>query len=252
MFHRTRRRMTGLPEMTMTPRKLSQRSTKRTIPSRLAGPARCRHDPGTRHPPRDHVSRARRPTSAPPRVADQHRRATADWEGQPATSRARQAPGAARRTTLDDSGDEPRTRRWWPFIVTLIALAVIISLLTPSGRHEWAVSLFRQPTRYTALSFNKAAALPRTAAVNQPIPVSFTISNQEGRTEHYRYVLSDSAAGYSHILGGSSKVVPPGATWRVSTVVRPTCTQSPCQVEVALPGYPETIDFIVMLTPGQS
>jgi hypothetical protein len=208
-------------------------------------------DPGTRcppRPPRDHASWARRPTDAPPRVVDQYRRATAVEEGQPATGRARHA---ASRAAVHAPSDGPQTRRWWPIVVTLVPLAVIISLLTPSGRHQWALSLFRQPTRYTALSFDNAAALPRTATIGQPIRVSFTVSNQEGQAEHYRYVLSDSDPGISNTLGRSSKVVAPGSTWRVSTVVRPTCAESPCRIEVSLPGHPETIDFILILTPGQ-
>jgi hypothetical protein len=37
----------------------------------------------------------------------------------------------------------------------------------------------------------------------------------------------------------------------VSTTVRPTCMTSPCKVRVSLPGYPETIDFLLDLTGNQ-
>lgn len=141
-------------------------------------------------------------------------------------------------------------RRWWPFLVPLAALVIGVSLLIPGGRHQWALSLFRQPTAYTSLSFNNAASLPTTATNSEPMAVSFTIGNQEGHAIKYRYLLSDSAAGVSESLGGSSKIVPAGKTWTVSTVIRPSCLASPCKIKVSLPGHPETIDFIVTLKAG--
>lgn len=146
---------------------------------------------------------------------------------------------------------ELAARRWWPVLVPLAVLAIGVSLLLPAGRHQWALSLFRQPMRYTALSFNKAWALPTTAVINEPIAISFTIGNQEGRAMDYRYGIIESAGGISHTLGESTRIVAAGATWIVSTVIRPTCATSPCRVEVWLPGHPETIDFLVTLRAGR-
>jgi hypothetical protein len=140
-------------------------------------------------------------------------------------------------------------RRWWPVLAPLAIVAIGASLITSGGRHQWALSIFRQPTPYTALSFNRAWALPATAVRNQPVAISFAINNQEGQAVSYRYVLSESAGGVSQTLGGSSRTVAAGATWSVSTVVRPDCGSSPCRVEVSLPGHPETIDFLVTLRP---
>jgi hypothetical protein len=139
-------------------------------------------------------------------------------------------------------------------VTALALLAIGASLLSPSGRHQWALSLFRQPTPYTVLSFNQAAALPTTTAVNDPIRFSFTVGNHEGHAADYRYVLSASSgsasSGRTRILGSSARMVAAGATWTVSTAVRPTCAISPCRIEISLPGYPETIDFLVTLSPG--
>lgn len=129
----------------------------------------------------------------------------------------------------------------------VLAFAIGISVLLPAGRHQWALSLFQQPTRYTALSFNRPWALPATAVVNKPVSVSFTISNHERRTVDYRYVLSASNGRNSRVLGGAGKSLAAGANWTVSAVVRPTCGGSSCRVEVSLPGHPETIDFLVTL-----
>jgi hypothetical protein len=121
-------------------------------------------------------------------------------------------------------------------------------MLSPAGRHQWALSLFRQPTRYTVLSFNQGWKLPTTAIRNEPIGFSFTVANDEGRVVSYRYVLTASGGGSSHILGESTRAVAAGATWTVSTAVRPTCEASPCRIEISLPGHPEAIDFLVVLS----
>jgi hypothetical protein len=138
-------------------------------------------------------------------------------------------------------------RPWWPILAPLAVLIIGISLLVPAGRHQWALSLFRQPTRYTVLFFDHPAALPATAVTGEPITVSFTVGNQEGRDIDYRYVLRAAGGGRSRIVGESSRTVPAGASWTVSAAVRPACRTSPCRIEVSLPGHPETIDFLVAI-----
>lgn len=139
-------------------------------------------------------------------------------------------------------------RRWWPVLVPLALLVVVVSLVTPAGRHQWALSIFRQPTKYTELSFNNAAALPKTAAANKPIDISFNIGNNEGEAVKYRYVVSESPSGKSKTLYSAEKNISPGAAQTIQVTVRPTCTSSPCEIVVSLPGHPETIDFLVNLT----
>lgn len=130
-------------------------------------------------------------------------------------------------------------------MTALAALAIGASLLLPAGRHQWALSLIRQPTPYTVLFFNKPAALPTTVAINQPITVSFTVGNYEGRLMDFRYVLSASSVRSSHILGESTRSIAAGAMWTVTRTLRPRCDTSPCRIEISLPGHPETIDFLV-------
>jgi hypothetical protein len=126
-------------------------------------------------------------------------------------------------------------------------LAVGVSLLSPAVRHQWALSLVRQPARYTALAFNRAWALPATAAEGEAIPVSFTVTNHEGHVVDYRYVLSVGGGASSHVSDEATKAVADGGIWAVSTVVRPACTSSPCRVAVSLPTQNETIDFLIVL-----
>jgi hypothetical protein len=126
-------------------------------------------------------------------------------------------------------------------------LAGLISVLLPAGRHQWALSLFRQPERYTTLFFNNASDLPSTAALAKPLKISFTVGNHEGHSVVYRFVLSAVADGESQVLGTSTRTVRTGANWRVSGMFRPECRSSPCEIQISLPGYPETIDFQIAL-----
>lgn len=146
--------------------------------------------------------------------------------------------------TAPDEQHEPPSRRWWPVAVPLVIFALILSFLIPASRHEWALALFKQPARYTALWFNKSWALPTRVATNVPIPISFVISNQEGLAVRYRYLISQTSAGHTTTLVESASTVASGHLWTVTTTIRPTCQHSPCRIQVSLPGHPETIDFL--------
>jgi hypothetical protein len=139
-------------------------------------------------------------------------------------------------------------RRWWPVAAPLALIAIAASLILPAGRHQWALSLFRQPTHYTSLSFDRAWALPSTAERGAPLAFSFSIVNHEGRSVTYRYLISEEPASGAQTVGQSTKTVAPGATWTISMTVPAVCTGSPCRVQVSLPGHPEDIDFLVYLT----
>ncbi len=140
--------------------------------------------------------------------------------------------------------------RWWPLVAAVAAVAVAVSLLFPAGRHQWALSLFRQPTRYTALSFRYAWLLPASGINGKTYPLFFTIRNQEGRSVNYRYIIRETdQLGLSQTLGKDHKTIQSGGAWLVDTKVTPTCGVSPCRVQVILPGYPERIFFLISLKP---
>ena len=147
---------------------------------------------------------------------------------------------------------EGKKRRLWPVLTPLALMAVGISLIWPAGRHQWELSLFRQSTNYTALYFNKAWDLPASAVKDKPLAISFSVSNHEGRLVRYHYVITQSADGRVQTLRESTKFVGIGATWNVSTIIRPSCVSSPCRVEISLPGHPETVDFLVSLKASRA
>lgn len=143
-------------------------------------------------------------------------------------------------------------RRWWPVLAPIAVIALAVSLLLPASRHQWALSVFRQPSRYTALSFNDASELPNTANRGTPIPISFTIGNQEGRTLTYTYVVSESdQANFFQTMATAARTLEPGRTWTVALDVKPTCGPSPCRIQVSVRGHPERIDFLVILKAAE-
>jgi hypothetical protein len=129
-----------------------------------------------------------------------------------------------------------------------VAVAIAASLLVPASRHQWALSIIRQPARYTALSFRYAWLLPTSNPSSRTFPLFFTIRNEQGHTLNYHYIIRQSDAVGSQTLSTGAQAITSGATWFVDTKVRPTCSVSPCRVEVVLPGHAETIDFILTVT----
>jgi hypothetical protein len=163
-------------------------------------------------------------------------------------SRSRRRPSntvaVSRTVTARAEAREPTGPRWWLVIAPLAVLVLAATLILPAGRHEWALSIFKQPTPYTALSFDKSWAMPTTVVRGNPLPISFVIDNKEGRTVQYRYVVSESSPGVSGTLAHSTKKVEAGRSSTVHMVIRPTCLVSPCRIQVSLPGNSESIDFL--------
>lgn len=161
-------------------------------------------------------------------------------------------PGRSRAGGGQTRGRRAAQRRWWPIITPIIVVAALMSLLFPSGRHEWALSLFHEREHYTVLSFNKAWKLPVVAVKGAPMTVSFTIGNHEGRPVRYRYVLTASGNGVSRGVKADARTLADGASWTVTTVIKPVCPSSACLIKVALPGHAQQIDFHVTLVRGHT
>lgn len=150
----------------------------------------------------------------------------------------------------DDRRNRQTRRRWWPIVCGMAVVAIGVSLISPTIRHQWALSVFRQRTNFTILYFNEPSELPTSSAGHAPISFSFTITNQEARTVRYRYVVraSDGFTG-SHLLATDTKLVYADRRWAVPVTVVPRCLLSPCFIKVSLPRQHEAIDFRVVLKP---
>jgi hypothetical protein len=109
----------------------------------------------------------------------------------------------------------------------------------------------RQPTPYTQLGFTDAASLPATGVAGESIPVSFIITNDEGKQVSYQYVVASGSGTKLTTISSGTRVLAAGASGAVGIDVVPKCAAASCQVQVSLPQQGEHIDF--MLTyPNQS
>jgi uncharacterized membrane protein len=151
-------------------------------------------------------------------------------------------------TEVPESTD--RGRRWWP--IGVVALIVVsISFVFPAVRHQWALSFVRQPTHYTALSFDGAADLPTTTTAGTPIHLTFNVANNEGRTVTYPYVVTSSGTKNgttttaASVLHRSTVTVPSGGQRSASVAVVPVCSTPVCQVTVTLPGHGDSINVLL-------
>ena len=138
--------------------------------------------------------------------------------------------------------------RWdlWLLGTGLLAIALAVaSFLSPWVRHEWTLSVQREPTANTGLGFTNAASLPITGVRGKGIPVSFVITNDEGRQVSYRYVVASGSETKLTAISSGTTVLAAGKSWSVAIVVVPKCDTPFCRVQVSLPEQNEQIDFML-------
>lgn len=160
----------------------------------------------------------------------------------------RRPPSTSREESHDGSQgsqhEQPRWEFWLCGAGLVTAVLVVASLLSPWVRHEWALSLGRQATAYTQLGFSRTAALPATVIRGKGVPISFIITNDEGRQVSYQYVVASGSANKLKSLSSATKVVAAGGAWDVDITVVPQCAESSCRIQVSLPQQGESIDSI--------
>ena len=106
------------------------------------------------------------------------------------------------RADINPAGNESRrgnTRRRAGIAVGLAVLLLAAALAAAFPRelkHQWELSVVRQPTPYTQLYFTAPASIPSSLVAGQKNTFDFTIENDEGRAYRYTYVvtLQDSRA----------------------------------------------------------
>lgn len=165
--------------------------------------------------------------------------------------------------TSEDDGPRTSRRRgarsyltspsvWASGLLAVIVLG--LALLSPTVRHELAISFTRQPDSYTELYFTGPAPVSTAqVADRQQITVSFAVTNHEGRPSQYAYLIrllgpsTTSAAervGYITVDDGEmlnnhvALILPQERRWSV--------------VEVSLVGRTEAIHYTApdARTPG--
>lgn len=164
----------------------------------------------------------------------------------------RRPPSAGQSRSRQEEPRDPQHEppRWDYWLYGTVVVAVILAALgwlSPGFRHEIKLSLGRQPTPYTQLGFTSAATLPATAIRGASIPLSFAVTNDEGKQVSYQYVVASGTGTKLAPLTSASKVVAAGATWDVRITVVPKCVQSACRIQVSLPKQSESIDMLLTL-----
>ena len=99
--------------------------------------------------------------------------------------------------------------------------------------------------RTHSLVLTRLQALPVTAVRGKDIPISFAITNDEGKPVSYQYVVASGSGAKLESLSSATETVAAGATWNVdshcSAQVR---RRLRCRVQVSLPQQGERIDFM--------
>lgn len=165
----------------------------------------------------------------------------------PGRRRASTNYGEPREEPQDSGHEKPRWDLWLYGTGAVALLLVAATWLSPWLRNEWAMSLGRQNTPYTQLGFSSAATLPATAVRGEGIPISFVITNDEGKQVSYQYGVASGTSTRLESLTSATKVVAAGASWHVGITVVPKCTESTCRIQVSLPQQSESIDFLLTL-----
>jgi uncharacterized membrane protein len=135
-------------------------------------------------------------------------------------------------------------------VLVVVGAIVVVSLVLPIGRHQWAESLIRQPTPYSTLAFADPTGLPKSVVSGEPLEFTFTVGNEEARDQVYRYTVKSSPTkitAYGGYFAVGSVAVHAGRTRQVTVSADPECTASPCNISVMLVGHDESIDFYVRL-----
>jgi hypothetical protein len=141
--------------------------------------------------------------------------------------------------------EQPHWKLWLAVTSLVTVATAVATLLSPWVRHEWVLSLFRQNTPYTQLGFNDATKLPVTAVRGKGVPVSFFVTNDEGKPTAYQYVVASGSGPKLESLSSATKTVAAGATWDVHVTVVPKCAETTCRIEVSLPREGESIDLLL-------
>jgi hypothetical protein len=174
------------------------------------------------------------------------------------------SPGSNPGTPADTPDKQPPLRGYSGVLAALFALLVvgaIVVALSGQARHQVALSLVRQPERYTELYFSgngptegspsysvvgRAAARPGSLPGRVVVNVPFTVANHEGRATRFPYavrVVDDAEA----LLGQAEGALDPadGQSLTTTVAVDIPATGQRAAVDVDLEGRGEHIRFLL-------
>lgn len=139
-----------------------------------------------------------------------------------------------------------------PFRRHPFRLATAICLLACAGyaaaepawaRHQIAISLTPQPTRYSEIFFSNLAAVPSRLVPGVTTKVPFAIINREGRTVRYTYSVVVTAPRVSSVAETGQVVIGNNEKADLIATFRPEEANALYDVRIRLARPHEAIEF---------
>ncbi len=127
--------------------------------------------------------------------------------------------------------------------VLLLLVVAIVAAFPRQIKHQWELSVVRQPTPYTQLYFTAPASIPRVLAVGQQNTFDFTIENDEGRASRYTYVVTLEDSRARQQVSKETVMVNSGERVTRAVTVDPTDKASRYLVSVTIPTLNQSIQF---------
>jgi Protein of unknown function (DUF1616) len=154
------------------------------------------------------------------------------------------------RAEIGTAGSEPRrsdTRRRAGLVVGLVVLLLLVAAIGAAFprqiKHQWELSVVRQPTPYTQLYFTAPASIPSVLAAGQQNTFDFTIENDEGRAYRYTYVVTLEDSRARQQVSKETVMVNSGERVTRAVTVVPTDKESRYLVSVVIPTLNQSIHF---------
>jgi len=134
------------------------------------------------------------------------------------------------------------------FVVAIILscaglLACVVAVFPRQFMHQVEISLVRQPVPYTQLFFSNPADIPDRLHFGQQNKFKFTIVNDQGQSQLYKYTVMMSTTRSSKIVSKGSVVIGNGQRITRTISVVPKSRRSRYLVTVVLNTTGQSIDF---------
>lgn len=131
-------------------------------------------------------------------------------------------------------------------ILILIFAGLLVGLITAFPRqfiHQVEISVVRQPTPYTQLFFSNPAMLPSVLHIDRRNTFIFTIVNDQGRSQLYRYTVTMSTTGSSTVASKGSLAISNGRSVTRAVAVVPRSRRSRFLISVVINATGQSIHF---------
>jgi len=136
----------------------------------------------------------------------------------------------------------------WRFALTaaliLIGIAGALAVFFPAQvKHQLEISVFRQPTPYTQLFFSNPTALPEKLEVGHPNKFSFTVVNDQGSSEAYRYTVTVTGGKLQRAASAGTFTLNDGQSVTRTSEIVPMSRGAKYLIKVTLSGTTDFIQF---------